>query len=90
MCRSYRLHRTNGTDVGDDGEVADCLHDDHPPVDGVGLDGQDALLEVNYLIFGGMQSDDSGDKHHGIGEGEGGRKEGSGCEDSDDIHVTRP
>ena len=39
------------TYVCNDGEIADGFDDDEPPVDRVGFDGQDSLLEVNDLIF---------------------------------------
>lgn len=41
----------DGTDVSDDGEVADCLNDDQPPVDRVCFDRQDSLFEVDDLVF---------------------------------------
>lgn len=78
------------TDVGDDGEVADGLDDYEPPVDRVCFDGQDALLEVDDLVFRGVKSNDSSDEHHGVGEGQSWSKEGSGCEDVDDRHVALP
>ncbi len=62
------LNSNINTNVGNDGEVADGLYDDHPPIDGIGLDGQDAFFEIDDLIFGGMEADNTSNEHHSIGE----------------------
>jgi hypothetical protein len=78
------------TDVGDDGDEGDDFEDGEPPIDGVGLGGQDAFFEVDDLVFGSVEADDAGEKHHSVGEGEGGSEEGGGCEDVYDVHVPDP
>lgn len=90
LCRSCKLSEVRVTDVGDDGEIADGLDDDEPPVDRVGFDWQDSLLEVDDLVFWGVKPNDSCDEHHGVGKGQSWSKEGCGCENVDDRHVALP
>lgn len=79
-----------GTDVCDDGEIADSFDDDQPPVDWVCFDREDSLFEVDNLIFWGVKSYDSGDEHHGVGEWQSRSKESCSCEDIDNGHVALP
>ena len=78
------------TYICDDGEIADCFNDDEPPVDRVGLDRQDSLLQVDDFVFGGVKTNDTSNEHHRICEWKCRGEECCCCEDSDDGHVSLP
>jgi hypothetical protein len=84
------LNEAISTDIGDDGEVTDSLYYDHPPIDGVSLDRQDAFFEVNDFILGCMKTNDTSDEHHRIGKRKSRCKKGSGRKYIDDVHISRP
>ena len=73
-----------------DGEIANSLYNDHPPIDGVSLDRQDAFFVVNDFILGCMKSNDTSDEHHRVGKRKGRCEKSRRSKHVNDIHISRP
>ncbi len=76
--------------VGHDRDEGEDLEDAQPPVDRVGLRGQDPLLQVDHVVFGSVQSHDPCQEHHRVGKGQRRGEQGSRGEHVDDIHIAQP
>lgn len=59
-------------------------------MNGVCFGWQNTFLQVNDVVFRGMETNNTSQEHHGVGKGQSRGKQGCGCEDINDVHIAQP